>query len=208
MFLFNKATPEQLINSTKPVTLATSKAVSAGNSMKQEDVIVAANMGRKAISDLLVTVKQAAWATDQPDDRRQVLDIGRECAIQYRKLLEVVHGLVSRPINSSLGMNSNQHQTFNKERQLMIDISRNIAATITRIGTCAEHLKGPNWYNPNDPTVIAESELLGASSSIEAAAMKLASLRPRRTSVRVSGPIFSKFHSSSNAFKCTKDILM
>lgn len=179
-----KATPEQLMNSTKPVTLATAKLVAAGNSLKQEDIIVAANMGRKAISDLLVTVKQAAWSTDQPDDRRQVLDIGRECALQYRRLLEIVHQLVSRPMTSSLGMSS--HPAMNKERQQLIDISRNIAASITRIGACAEHLKGADWVNPSDPTVIAESELLGASSSIEAAAMKLASLRPRRTSVRVS----------------------
>lgn len=37
--------------------MATAKAVSAGNSGKQEDVIVAANMGRKAISDLLTVCK-------------------------------------------------------------------------------------------------------------------------------------------------------
>jgi len=178
-----KATPEQLMSATKPVTLATSKAVAAGNSTKQEDVIVAANMGRKAISDLLTTVKQAAWSTDQLDDRKQVLDIGRECALQYKRLLELVHLLVSRPMGSSLSMSS--HQQYAKERQQLIDISRNIAASITRIGQCAEHLKGEDWVNPSDPTVIAESELLGASSSIEAAAKKLASLRPRRTSVRL-----------------------
>ena len=179
-----KATPEQLVNSTKPIHLATSKLVAAGNSLKQEDIIVAANMGRKAISDLLVTVKQAAWSTDQPDDRRQVLDTGRECALQYRRLLEIVHQLVSRPMTSSLGMSS--HPAMSKERQQLADISRNIAASITRIGACAEQLKGADWVNPSDPTVIAETELLGATSAIEAAAMKLASLRPRRTSVRVS----------------------
>jgi len=37
--------------------MATAKAVSAGNSGKQEDVIVAANMGRKAISDLLTVCR-------------------------------------------------------------------------------------------------------------------------------------------------------
>ena len=192
-----KATPEQLVNATKPVTLATSAAVAAGNSLKQEDTIVAANMGRKAIGDLLITVKQAAWATDQPDDRRQVLDTGRECALQYRRLLEIVHHLVSRPMGSSLGMSSQQSSQFNKERQQLIDVSRNIAAAVTLIGQCAERLKGADWVNPSDPTVIAESELLGASSSIEAAAMKLASLRPRRTSVRVSGYLFFEFRDLS-----------
>lgn len=35
--------------------------------------------------------------------------------------------------------------------------------------------------DPEDPTVIAENELLGAAASIDAAAKKLASLRPRRS---------------------------
>lgn len=51
------ATVEELVRCTKPITMATAKAVSAGNSGKQEDVIVAANMGRKAISDLLTVCK-------------------------------------------------------------------------------------------------------------------------------------------------------
>ena len=42
---------------TKPITIATAKAVAAGNSGHQEDVIVAANMGRKAIFDLLRACK-------------------------------------------------------------------------------------------------------------------------------------------------------
>lgn len=39
--------------------------------------------------------------------------------------------------------------------------------------------------DPEDPTVIAENELLTAASSIDAAARKLANLRPRRRSVKV-----------------------
>ena len=36
-----------------------------------------------------------------------------------------------------------------------------------------------DMVNPNDPNVIAENELLGAAASIEAAARKLAELKPR-----------------------------
>ena len=36
-----------------------------------------------------------------------------------------------------------------------------------------------DYVNPNDPNVIAENELLGAAASIEAAARKLAELKPR-----------------------------
>lgn len=51
------ATPEELVRCTKSITVATAKAVAAGNSCKQDDVIVAANMGRKAISDMLTICK-------------------------------------------------------------------------------------------------------------------------------------------------------
>ena len=44
---------------------------------------------------------------------------------------------------------------------------------------------GTDWDDPEDPTVIAENELLGAASSIDAAAKKLANLRPRVSSTKV-----------------------
>ena len=40
-------------------------------------------------------------------------------------------------------------------------------------------MAGADWVNPEDPNVIAENELLGAAASIEAAARKLAELKPR-----------------------------
>lgn len=52
-----KATAEDLIRLTKPITTTTAKAVAAGNSGRQEDVIICANMGRKAIFDLLATCR-------------------------------------------------------------------------------------------------------------------------------------------------------
>ena len=52
-----KSGPEDLMRATRPITIATAKAVAAGKSCKQDDVIVAANMGRKAISDMLATCK-------------------------------------------------------------------------------------------------------------------------------------------------------
>ncbi len=44
----------------------------------------------------------------------------------------------------------------------------------------AEVLKGNDWVDPEDPTVIAENELLGAANAIESAAKKLSSLQPRK----------------------------
>lgn len=50
-------TPEEFIRMTKGITMATAKAVAAGNSARQEDVIHTANLSRKAISDMLTTCK-------------------------------------------------------------------------------------------------------------------------------------------------------
>lgn len=41
------------------------------------------------------------------------------------------------------------------------------------------YILGSNYVDPDDPTVIAENELLGAAKSIEAAAKKLMMLKPR-----------------------------
>ena len=51
--LEQKMTLDELVRLTRPLTLATAKAVAAGNSGHQDDIIAAANMGRKAVSDLL-----------------------------------------------------------------------------------------------------------------------------------------------------------
>uniref|UniRef100_A0A8C7V9X4 Talin 2a n=1 Tax=Oncorhynchus mykiss TaxID=8022 RepID=A0A8C7V9X4_ONCMY len=50
-------TPEEFIRMTKGITTATAKAVAAGNSARQEDVISTANLSRKAIFDMLTTCK-------------------------------------------------------------------------------------------------------------------------------------------------------
>lgn len=120
---------------------------------------------------------------------------------QYRELLQIVLTVLERPgAASELKVN-------------MSGTSRKIAQSVTELVAAAEMLKGKNssfcsklcphqqqlknmpnkklcvsgadMEDPDDPTVIAENELLGAAASIDAAAKKLASLRPRR-SVQVS----------------------
>lgn len=51
------ATPEEFIRMTKGITTATAKAIAAGNSAQQEDVIATANLSRKAISAMLTACK-------------------------------------------------------------------------------------------------------------------------------------------------------
>ncbi|XP_054280659.1 talin-2 isoform X2 [Macrosteles quadrilineatus] len=162
------ATAEELVRCTKPITLATAKAVHAGNSCKQEDIIVAANMGRKAISDMLTICKGNANTADGDELRRRTLQAGQDVAIQYRELLQAVLHSLSR--SGAI-----------EAKQGLSHISRRIAQCVTELVAVAQLLKGTDWVDPDDPTVIAENELLGAAASIDAAAKKLASLRPRKS---------------------------
>lgn len=83
-------TPDEFIRMTKGITTATAKAVAAGNSAQQEDVIATANLSRKAISDMLTTCKVlihpgAARAAHAPRRLRacQRAQIGRQSAVRF-----------------------------------------------------------------------------------------------------------------------------
>jgi len=160
------ATPEELIRSTKGITLATAKAVAAGNSVKQADIVQAANVGRKACTELLIVCKAAAATAESDEIRYAAIIKGRECAQAYCNVLDHVQSIV-------------QHPTQQKKVQLTIH-SKKVAERVTDLVKFAEELKGAEWVNPEDPNVIAENELLGAAASIEAAARKLAELKPRQ----------------------------
>lgn len=181
MYLMQDVSPEHLKRITKPVTLATSKAVAAGTSGKQDDVIVVANMGRKAIHDLLLVCKSAANLADNQELRDRIIFVGKDCANHYQELLNMLYRILQRPTAS------------NEAKQQLMLMSRTIAASVTEIVSLAEMLKGVNWADPDDPTVMAENELLGAASSIEAAAKKLANLQPRQTSMKVGFVAFVLF---------------
>ena len=225
-----KSEPEDLIRATRPITLATGKAVSAGKSLKQEDIIVAANMGRKAISDMLTTCKvghsflssilyarcptlngrtdtslfsfyhsskiafssiqNTAYHSDKGEVRAKALNSGRDVAMQYRELLQLVMHSLNKPNSDS--------------KQQIGNISRKIAQCVTELAAAAEQLKDDDWVNPEDPTFIAENELMAAARSIENAGKKLSQLKPRR---EVKGKVSSKPCFTNMFFEksvCTK----
>uniref|UniRef100_A0A2I3MSX6 Talin 2 n=1 Tax=Papio anubis TaxID=9555 RepID=A0A2I3MSX6_PAPAN len=124
------SSPEESIRMTKGITMATTKAVAAGNSCRQEDVIATANLSRKAVSDMLTACKVKTL---------------EECASFLSQWL----------------------------------LTPSLAGAVTELIQAAEAMKGTEWVDPEDPTVIAETELLGAAASIEAAAKKLEQLKPR-----------------------------
>lgn len=154
-------TPEDLIRVTRNVTLATAKAVAAGASNLQDDIVAAANLGRRSISEMLAVCRSVAWTcAETPDLRQRTLDAGAAVASSYKELLEGV----------LRGCNADER----------MHLSRQVAKFVTDLVAMAQLLKGSDWVDPEDPTVIAENELLGAAASIDAAARKLANLRPRR----------------------------
>ncbi|XP_037872864.1 talin-1 isoform X9 [Bombyx mori] len=159
------ATPEELIRCTRQMTVATAKAVAAGNANKQDQLTAAANLGRKTVVDLLISCKAAAQAAESAEVRERGVRAGLAAAQAYRALLQAV-------LQAATGDSA--------ARQQFPELSRRVAHTVADIIATAELLKGSDWVDPDDPTVIAENELLGAAASIDAAAKKLDSLRPRK----------------------------
>ncbi|KAM9377709.1 LOW QUALITY PROTEIN: talin-2 [Pholidichthys leucotaenia] len=160
--------PEEFTRMTKGITIATAKAVAAGNSAQQEDVISTANLSRKAISDMLTTCKQAAYHPEVNEELRdKALQYGSECTTGYINLLEQVLQVLQKPTPD--------------QKQQLATHSKHVAACVTELVQIAEAMKGERseCVDPEDPTVIAETELLGAAASIEAAAKKLEQLKPR-----------------------------
>ncbi|NWI85202.1 TLN2 protein, partial [Pitta sordida] len=85
------SSPEESIRMTKGITMATAKAVAAGNSCRQEDVIATANLSRKAVADMLAACKQASYHPDVSEEvRERALRFGTECTLGYLELLEHV----------------------------------------------------------------------------------------------------------------------
>uniref|UniRef100_A0ABM5EYZ9 Talin-2 n=1 Tax=Pogona vitticeps TaxID=103695 RepID=A0ABM5EYZ9_9SAUR len=160
------SSPEESIRMTKGITMATAKAVAAGNSCRQEDVIATANLSRKAVSDMLTACKQASYHHDVNEEvRARALRYGTECTLAYLELLEHVLTILQKPTPEL------KHQ--------LAALSKRVAGAVTELIQSAEAMKGTEWVDPEDPTVIAETELLGAAASIEAAAKKLEQLKPR-----------------------------
>ncbi|CAF4735686.1 unnamed protein product [Rotaria sp. Silwood1] len=162
----NQTTPEELIRVTKQITIATAKAVAAGQSCRQDDIIAAANLGRKTVSDFLFICKASAYINDDKILQQRTLDSGKLCIKYYKELLETIHILIQK--------------SSNETKQKLLNYSRMIAQSTQELVQCAKQLKGADLIDPDDPTYIAENELFNAAQSIESAAKKLSILKPRR----------------------------
>ena len=96
---------------------------------------------------------------------------GRECAVAYKALLELVHQIILKPSDSAL-------------KDKLLTFSKEVASTVSCIVKVAGELKeGAGFIDMSNPEVRDEQELLAAAASIEAAAKKLSELTLRVTPV-------------------------
>lgn len=164
-FSKNTVSPEDILRCTKSITILTSKTVAAGNSCKQDEIIAAANIGRKTISDTLAACKIAGNNAKTADIREHIFKTAYDLADNYKEMLNVI--LQNAPNSRDC-------------KNLLIPISRKIPYYVSELLAVADSLKGIEWADPSNFTIVAENELLGAAASIDAAAKKLADIRPRR----------------------------
>merc|ERR1719175_238432 len=67
------ATPEDVIRANRSITNATHKVVAAATNGNQEELLAAANIGRRAINELLTTCKSAAFNCEDQDLKQMVI---------------------------------------------------------------------------------------------------------------------------------------
>ena len=68
-----------------------------------------------------------------------------------------------------------------QEKTKMMEVSKGIAQTVTRIARLVENIKGSDWIDPKEQMeMIAENEMKKAAESIERAAQRLAELKLKR----------------------------
>lgn len=117
--------------------------------------------------------QSASLLAENSELKMRVIKSGRDCAVRYRELLQEVLRVVEARSGAS-----------GEGRQRLEEGSRAIAMAVGEMVSASEALKGHD-LDPEDPTVIAGTELLGAAASIDAAAKKLANLKPREITVKV-----------------------
>ncbi|XP_076880001.1 talin-2-like isoform X4 [Brachyhypopomus gauderio] len=170
------ASPEEFIQMTKGITMATAKAVAAGNSARQEDVISTANLSQKVIADMLEACKRAAYHVGVSEEvRSKLLLCGTECTKGYLELLDQVLQVLQRP-------------TAEQKTHLTI-FSKRVAGAVTELIHTAETMRGSDQLHLEDLTLASETELLDAAASIEAAANQLEELKPRAKPKKADGSL-------------------
>ena len=171
------SSPEDLVTATKAVSSVTTKAVAAAVSQDQKNIINFASGSREALTELLKRSASAAKFANA-ETKGKISTCARECSQHFLAILKEVKAVTESTGSSSSSSTASAAAAGSKDQ--LATHSKNVAQCLTTLTKLAEELKGEDWEDPDDPTVVAERDLLVAAASIDAAAKKLALLRPRK----------------------------
>ena len=159
-------TSDCLLRCTRSISLSTAKIVAAGNSCKQDDIIAAANAGRRMINEMLNISKSSITSySNLPLIQERIVNIINNTIIEYKDLLELVLLISTKSPESKF---------------LLLPVSKRISENISELVIIAEAMKETDQNHSNTESDVAETELLGAAASIDSAARKLETLQPRK----------------------------
>lgn len=151
------ALPEEVAGLAKHLASAAATLVSA---QKQDDVIAGTTAIRKELESL---IRAGQAATEQaPEDRRKEM---------HRVLRQVSESVKSLLVCMKDG-------TGGKGKTEVQSAAKAVVGSVNDVVEAASALIPGGYVDSRDPNVIAERELLSAATAIEAAAKKLALLRP------------------------------
>ena len=161
------AMPEEVVTCAKSLATAAAQLVSiasrATSDQTQEEFISATNELRGLAVELLRSSK--AVAVNAPEaNRSQMHGAASALAQATISMLDKIRNGLSNPTNAS--------------RTSIQAAAKDIAQGVSRLVEAASAMVTGGYVDPSDPNYIAERELLAAASSIEAAARKLAALKP------------------------------
>ena len=148
----------------KEAQLVASAAAALVTSTSQEEVINASGNARKHVEDLLRTSKAAL--ANAPKEKRAAIDSA--CAKSAEMVVSLLKTVKAQQTSSTPATKAEVQKS-----------AKVVAESVNKVVEAANQLVPTGYVDPNDPNVIAERELLAAASSIEAAARKLAQMKPR-----------------------------
>ena len=151
----------------------------AASDEDQDQVVAAANSGRKVVIEMLATCKKVAFAADNENAKEGTIREGSKLGAQFQELLRKMVA-VGKTIQSG-----EEEEEEVAQRELLA-ASKAVGETVIRIANLSEQLKGNEWLDPLEQAeVIAENEMMKAAESIEKAAKRLEDIKKKKNSEQV-----------------------
>uniref|UniRef100_A0A8C9LF93 Talin 2 n=1 Tax=Pavo cristatus TaxID=9049 RepID=A0A8C9LF93_PAVCR len=130
----------------------------------------------KALSDLIGATKGAASKPADDPSMYQLKGAAKVMVTNVTSLLKTVKAVEDEATRGTRALEATIEYI---KQELTVKNKITLHSMALKLLSSFPLISGTEWVDPEDPTVIAETELLGAAASIEAAAKKLEQLKPR-----------------------------